>query len=183
VADDRLSAGVRYDRTSIVLHWMTALLVVLLWVIAHLIDDYPRGQPQITVRSVHIGLGVILLSVLIIRMFWRLGGGRRLPLANTGWAGYLAKTVHYLLYAAVIAVLLAGIANVWVRGDSFFGWFRVPKFDPGNRQLRETVENLHATLANVLLFVAGAHALMALAHHFIFRDGVLRRMLPGGASK
>jgi cytochrome b561 len=42
-----------------------------------------------------------------------------------------------------------------------------------------SVENLHATFANALVILAGAHALAAIVHHFILRDGVLRRMLPG----
>ena len=167
-----------YDRTSILLHWATAGLVVLLWIIAHLIDDFPRGTPRITARSVHILLGVILLSLVVVRMAWRIRWGHRLPLANSGPVGYLAKAVHYGLYGLLLAVLILGIANVWVRGDSFFGLFSVPKFSP-DPKLKESVEDLHETVANIVLIVAGLHALAALAHHYFARDGVLRRMLPG----
>jgi cytochrome b561 len=183
VAEEGLNAEFRYDHTSILLHWVTAVLVVLLWVIAQLIDDFPKGAGRVPPRSVHITLGVILLLVLLARMVWRSGSGRRLPIAYPGWVGYLGKTVHYLLYALLAAVLLLGIANVWVRGDSYFGLFTVPKFDPSNTELKETVENLHETLANALLIVAGAHAAAALVHHFVLRNGVLRRMFPGGSSK
>ena len=168
---------IRYDRTSILLHWVTATLVVLLWLIAHWIDDFPRGTPRITARSVHILLGVTLLAVVLGRMAWRLRWGQRLPPASPGPAGYLAKTVHYALYGLLLAVLLLGIANVWVRGDNIFGLFTVPKFSP-DQELRHTVEGLHETVANIVLIVAGLHALAALAHHYFMRDGVLKRMLP-----
>ena len=79
----------------------------------------------------------------------------------------------------LLAVLLLGIANVWVRGDSIFGLFTVPKFSP-DQELRHRVEDLHETAANIVLIVAGLHALAALAHHYFMRDGVLKRMLPGG---
>ena len=170
---------IRYDRTSILLHWVTAALVVLLWLIAHWIDDFPRGPQRIAARSVHILLGVTLLAVVLLRMAWRVKWGHRLPLARQGPAGYLAKTVHYALYALLLAVLFLGITNVWVRGDSFFGLFTVPKFSP-DPKLKESVEGLHETVANVVLIVAGLHALAALAHHYFARDGVLKRMLPGG---
>lgn len=170
---------IRYDRTSILLHWATATLVVVLWLIAHWIDDFPRGTPRITARSVHILLGVTLLAVVLARMVWRLGWGQRLPVANSGAAGYLAKAVHFALYGLLLAGLLLGIANVWIRGDSIFGLFSVPKFSP-DQELRHTVENLHETVANIVLIVAGLHALAALAHHYFMRDGVLKRMLPGG---
>ena len=174
-------AELRYDRASILMHWTTAILVVLLWVIAHFIDDFPRGPERVAARSVHITLGVLLLLVLFARVGWRSSGScRRLPMAHPGLFGYLAKTTHFLLYLVLAAVLVLGVANVWVRGDSYFGLFTVPKFDPNNKGLKETVEDLHETVANILLILAGAHAVAALVHHLLLKDGVLRRMLPGG---
>jgi cytochrome b561 len=41
------------------------------------------------------------------------------------------------------------------------------------------MEYFHMTFANALVILAAAHALVAVVHHFILRDGVLRRMLPG----
>ena len=92
--------------------------------------------------------------------------------------GYLAKTVHILLYVAVVSVVVLGISNAWARGDSLFSLWKIPKLYPDIPQLKPTIENLHGTFANVLLILAGAHALVALAHHFFLRDRVLRRMLP-----
>jgi cytochrome b561 len=42
---------------------------------------------------------------------------------------------------------------------------------------------LSKTFANALLILAGAHALAAFVHHFVLRDEVLRRMLPGSRAK
>jgi cytochrome b561 len=167
-----------YDRTTIALHWATALLVVLLWGVAQVIDLFPRGTPRVTARSVHMLLGLVLGVVLVSRIAWRARAGQRLPPANEGLAGHAARLVHYGLYLLVAATLLLGLFNVWVRGDHFFGLFSVPKFDPNNRELRERVEDLHGWFANTLLIVAGLHAAAALVHHFALRDNVLRRMLP-----
>jgi len=167
-----------YDRRTIVLHWVTAALVVLLWGIAQVIDLFPKGSPRIAARSVHISLGLLLGVVLIMRILWRIRRGRRLPSANQGAMGYLAKTVHILLYVAVVSVVVLGISNAWARGDSFFSLWKIPKLYPDIPQLKPTIENLHGTFANVLLILAGAHALVALVHHFFLRDRVLRRMLP-----
>jgi cytochrome b561 len=166
-----------YDRRTIVLHWVTAVLVVLLWGIAQVIDLFPKGPPRIAVRSVHIVLGVLLGVVLLMRIAWRTGSGRRLPPANQGVMGYLAKAVHIGLYVVVVSVVLLGISNAWARGDSLFSLWKIPKLYPDIQQLKPTIENLHGTFANVLLILAGAHALVAIVHHFILRDGVMRRML------
>lgn len=172
-----------YDRRTILLHWVTAILVGLLWGIAQLIDLFPKGPPRIAARSVHIVLGLLLAVILLIRIVWRLRSGRRLPPAKQGVMGYLARTVHIGLYGGVVSVVLLGITNAWARGDSLFGLWRFPKLYPDIPQLKPTVEDLHATFANVLIILAAAHALVAIAHHFILRDGVLRRMLPGRDAK
>jgi cytochrome b561 len=167
-----------YDRRTIILHWVTAALVVLLWGIAQVIDLFPKGAPKIAVRSVHIVLGLLLGVVLLMRAVWRARSGRRLPPAKQGVMGYLARTVHIGLYLVVASVVLLGITNAWARGDSLFSLWKIPKLYPGNPQLKPAIENLHGNFANALLILAGAHALVALVHHFILRDGVLRRMLP-----
>ena len=169
---------VRYDRTSIRLHWTTAALVLALWGIAQVIDVFPRGSPRVSARSVHILLGVVLAIVLLTRILWRLRSGRRLPLATPGVMGYSAVIVHYGLYVLVAAAIVLGIMNTWVRGDSIFGWFSIPRLSPGNSGLHETIGELHEVAANAVLIVAGVHAAAALFHHFALRDEVLRRMLP-----
>jgi cytochrome b561 len=174
---------VSYDRRTIQLHWATAVLVGLLWGIAQVIDLFPKGAPRIAVRSVHIVLGVLLGVVLLTRIVWRSRSGRSLPPANDGIVGYVARTAHFALYAGLVSVVLLGISNAWARGDSLFGLFGIPKLYPGNPHLKPTIENLHATFANALVILAGAHALAAIVHHFILRDGVLRRMLPGSRGK
>jgi cytochrome b561 len=174
---------VSYDRRTIYLHWVTAILVGLLWGIAQVIDYFPKGAPKIAVRSVHIVLGVVLGVVLLMRIVWRMRSGRRLPQANRGVLGQLAKTVHWVLYVGMAAVVLLGAANAWARGDSIFSLFRIPKLYASMPQLKPAIENLHATFANALVMLAVAHAMAALAHHFVQRDGVLRRMLPGSRSR
>jgi cytochrome b561 len=173
---------VRYDRTSILLHWTTAALVVLLWGIAQVIDLFPRGTPRVMARSVHIILGAVLAVVLVARVAWRLRSGRRLPMTSPGLMGYAAVIVHYGLYVLVAAAVVFGILNTWVRGDSIFGLYSIPKLAPAITGLRKTVGESHELTANMVLIFAGLHAAAAMFHHFALRDAVLRRMLPARES-
>jgi cytochrome b561 len=162
---------------------MPAVLVGLLWSIAQIVDYFPKGAPRIAVRSAHIVLGVLLGAILAMRVVWRSRSGRRLPLANDGVSGRLARIVHWALYAGLAVVILLGMANASARGDSIFGLFRIPKIYPNLPQLKPSVEMFHKTAANALVILALVHALAAFAHHYILRDGVLRRMLPRDQSK
>ena len=63
------SAG--YDNISILLDWLTATLIILLWIIAQLIDDFAPGTPRMMMRSVHVALGATLAVVIAARLAWR----------------------------------------------------------------------------------------------------------------
>ena len=56
------SQGLWHDPTTVALHWISALLVVLLWTIGQTVDVFPNGPLRIDYRSVHIVLGVTLGS-------------------------------------------------------------------------------------------------------------------------
>lgn len=174
-----MNIALHYDRRTIVLHWLTAALVVSLWVLGQTIDWFPKGTPRVFARSAHVSLGVALSLVLIARIGWRFDGRAvHLPPAGVAWPAKIATITHWLLYGLLVASVALGIANAWVRGDMIFNLFRIPAFDSNNRGLRETVEEWHALAANALLIVTFFHAAAALVHHFISKDDVLRRMLP-----
>ena len=174
---DRSDPG-PYDGRTIALHWLTVLLVLAQWLGAHAIDWFPRGMLRTDARSLHIVFGSILGALILGRISWRLRGGRRLPSADTGVMKLISSSVHKLLYALVIATVLLGLFNAWVRGDNLFGLVAIPKFPTTDANLRESVGEIHGLAANGILIVAGLHAAAALWHQYVRRDGLLGRMIP-----
>jgi cytochrome b561 len=173
--------GLRHDRTTIALHWTTAVLVVVLWTIGQTIDIFPNGPLRIDYRSVHIVCGVLLGVVLVARLTWRLTRRDSLAPIDQGVLLFIARVTHWLLYVLLLTAVGLGVAYLWVRGDSIFNLFRVPAYDPANsRALSHQVGGWHALAANAIVIVAGFHAVVALFHHFVMRDATLRRMLPLG---
>lgn len=168
-----------YDRRTIVLHWLTARLVVGLWLLGQTIDWFPKGEVRIAARSTHICFGVLLAVVLITRIGWRLGSASvHLKPAGLGWLDKVATFAHKLLYVLLVVTVALGITNAWVRGDTVFGLFTIPAFDASDKVLRHTVEDWHGLAANSLLALAMLHAAAVLLHHYALKDDVLRRMLP-----
>ena len=160
-------------------HWLTAVLVATQWLGAQVIDWFPRGPLRVDARSVHITMGVLLAVLLVARIVWRLTGGRRLPLADRGALNVVAKGTHWVLYGLLVAMVTVGIALTWARGDSLFNIVTIPSFAPGNKALRDQLFGLHDTIGWIILGLAGVHAAAALVHRYLWRDGVLGRMLPG----
>lgn len=170
-----------YDRLTIFFHWLTAALVLVLFGSALLKNYLPRdlhfGKP---LEAFHISIGILFAVVIVGRMLWRLGRGRRLPPAGASVVELLSQTVHAMLYLLVGAQVGLGFALRWLQGEdfSFFGLFTVPSLLASDRAMARTVEDLHNFVGWTIVYVAGAHAVAALWHHFMLRDRVLGRMLP-----
>lgn len=168
----------RYDDGTIFLHWLTAGLVTVLWCLGQTIDLFPK-EFRIYARSTHIALGVALAITLAARIYWRfVGGGIHLPQAGLGWLDKVATFTHWLLYGLLVVTVILGITNAWERGDSIFNLFKLHPFAPGNKDLRSMIEDYHADAANALAAVAVFHATAGLLHQFVWKDRVLKRMLP-----
>jgi cytochrome b561 len=173
------SLDTRYDATTILFHWATAILVVVQWLGAQTIDWFPSGAFRVDARSVHIVGGVLLTFLLLARILWRIRRGRHLPPQPGHQAlDLVAKAAHWGLYALMLAMVTVGMVLTWVRGDSIFGVFQIPAYDPGNHALADQIQDLHGTIGWIILGLAGLHAASALVHRYVWKDGVLERMLP-----
>jgi len=174
-----LGQGDRYDIVSIWLHWLTAGLIVALWLGAQIIDMFGRGNTaEMYMRSLHITLGAAMALVLVFRVLWRLTGARRPSFDKDDLLERIARPTHHLLNILVAVAVVMGFLTVWMQGDNIWNLFTVPAYDPNNLRLGRWMRGWHGVAANGILILAGLHAAAALAHHYLLRDDVLRRMLP-----
>jgi cytochrome b561 len=175
------SFSTRYDPTTIGLHWLVAVAVILQWTGGQTIDWFPKGPLKIDARSVHIALGASLAGLLLLRLYWRAVRGRRLPPAQTGPLGLLAVGTHGALILNLLVLVGLGLLLAGLRGDSLFNLVKLPALgdlSPKARHLlTDRITDLHGLAANLILALAGFHAAAALVHHLFWKDGVLRRML------
>lgn len=167
----------RYDNISIRFHWLTAVLIALLWLMAQSEAVLPREWRH-GMWSVHITLGGLLIVVYAGRLLWRLTKGSRPAAVSSGILRAMEHIVHALLYALIAATLIVGLANVCARGWDLFGLVQIPAFTADDRALRRSINGWHELAANCLVAVALAHAGAALFHQFVLKDGALSRMSP-----
>ena len=165
------------------LHWTIFLLVIGLYGLTYVAHSFPKGDPaQSFVWGMHISFGLVLLTLVAMRVLWRLVyGAPGLPADTPPLEALAAKLAHLALYALIIVIPVMGVFLVWLNGHepSFFGLFSVPSPVVADKALGHNIEKVHEFFANLILALVGLHALAALWHHYIKKDNVLTRMMPG----
>ncbi len=148
-----------YSGLQIALHWVVAILILVAWLSAEGAEEAMEAvEDGGAVGFVpHVAFGLAILALVVVRILVRLSRGAP---AAPGEPGSLAMKAadwsHRLIYLLMIAVPLGG-ASVFFLG-----------LDVGD---------VHGLAANVLMLVVLGHALMALYHQYILKDGLLRRMM------
>ena len=170
----------RYGTVSRFFHWAVALLVV--WQALKIFDRIDDGEHWVgqTLVPWHISIGVLVLLLVVPRILWALRNrGNRPPAPPPAALGFLAKAGHVALYAALLLMPLTGIAIMVGNGYGLevFGIELVAGGGDKIPWLAALGGTLHSPLAWLLLVMIAGHAGMALVHHFVKKDGVLRRML------
>ena len=173
------AASARYDRATIALHWVTAAIVLAQWAGALLIQLERDHGLRMVYCDVHFALGLGLLAVIGLRLWWRRTGGRRLPPLGSGPAESAARAVHALLYLLVLWLICLGIVIIALRGWPLAGLFTIAPIAPGYHAFSTRLIEVHEWSAHLLMVVALCHAAVALFHHLILKDGALLRMAGG----
>ncbi len=169
----------RYGTVSRLFHWGIALLVF--WQLLKIFDRIDDGEHWIgqTLVPYHISIGALILVLAVLRILWALSQRRNRPGAPPPpLMAFLARAGHFLLYVGLVLMPLTGIAIMIGNGYGLtvFGIELVP----GGGEvpwLAAVGGALHSPVAWLLLVMVIGHAGMALVHHFVKKDGVLRRML------
>jgi cytochrome b561 len=174
----------RYGLVAILLHWsMAALLIalILLGVYMVALPDAGFNTTKIELILLHKQLGILALFLVAARTAWR--SANMLPTLAAhipAWQQLAARFVHLLLYALMFALPTTG----WMMSSAagipvaFFGLFTLPDYIARDELLFQAFIALHRWLAYGLMLLLALHAGAALAHHFLFRDDTLKRMLP-----
>jgi cytochrome b561 len=173
------ASATRYDNVTIALHWATAGLMVAQFLLAEFWDFFPRPAHHLMVVT-HMSCGLILTAVLALRLVWRRKFGRHLPPAGLGSLDRVAKAMHHALYTLLAAEIPLGFLTRWTDNQalSFFGLLIPSPLGHFSRTTGWVVDQIHDYVAWTIIILAAIHAAAALFHHYLWKDGVLRRMLP-----
>ena len=176
-----MTKRLHHGTTAKALHWTIVALLVLQYSIGWLMPDVHAGPPGVPMTG-HISMGMVILALIIARrLLWRLTHPVAPESSLPPWQRITSEAVHWLLYLLVLLTTLSGWSFASARGWSVSWFFAMPlpMLTAGNRSLARALDGWHQNFTWALLVLAGLHISAALVHLFYYRDGVMRRMLPG----
>ena len=180
------AAPSRYHGLAIALHWLLALALAGVFGVGLYMADLPFSPARLKLYNWHKWAGVVILALSALRLLWRLAHRppalpRRVEAAMPAWQRRAHHATHGLLYALFFTVPLVGWAYSSAAGFSIvlFGVLPLPDFVPADKALAALIKPWHEISAFALAGLVLLHVAAALKHHFVDRDGLLQRMLPG----
>lgn len=172
----------RHDLALRLLHWATALLVLVQIVLAALYRLLYEPRPILAewLVQAHLSIGVVLLAVVALRLCFRLGriGALARPV-RTGLPR-LAAATHAALYACLLALPALGYLRLAALGFEIepFGLLALPSLSV-DVQLARAAAAAHTMVVLLLGGLVTLHVAGAALHRRLFGTNLLRRMTIG----
>lgn len=170
----------QYGLLSKLLHWLSALTVIVLFASGYwMVDlDYSSQWYQV-VPHWHESVGILLIAFTLFRLFWRrLAGSPSGIITHTAIEKKASASMIFVLYVTLFTVLLSGflITSANEKAIAVFDWFNVSPIVLAIKNQEDISGLVHYYGAYAMIIFALLHALAALKHHFIDKDNTLKRM-------
>jgi cytochrome b561 len=171
----------RYGPVAQAFHWATAILVLVAFIYGPGGSEQRVYSPAVDFdRQLHETLGMGVFALVVMRSLWRMVDTQPDPPQVARWMGVATKAVQGALYVLLFALPFTAIAGAWLEGHplTLLGGVEIPPLLAPSHDAGARIATLHGWLGDAILWLAGLHALAALYHHIVLKDGVLVSMLP-----
>lgn len=175
-----------YGAVAKTFHWLMAVLIIVLLTVGLIMTDMENSPDKFKLYGLHKAFGILVLFLATLRFGWKiLDVSPLLPDHMSKMAKLGAKLAHLALYALMFAMPMSG----WVMSSaagfpvSVFGLFTMPNLVEPDKELAKNINELHESMAWLLIVLIVLHIIAALLHHFYYKDNTLRKMLPNFRGK
>jgi cytochrome b561 len=171
-----------YGGVAKTLHWLIVALVLIQFVVAYLMPGIGRNAVATPLINLHFSLGVLILVLMAIRFVHRLYHPAPPAMPDApAWEHRSAEAMHRIFYLLLLIGPFLGWASASAHDlrVNVFGLFTLPPLAAPKARWALIAGDIHTYAMWTLLALIALHAAAALYHHFVRKDGVLQRMLPG----
>ncbi len=172
----------RYTKTAKGLHWLMAVLFFGMLGLGFYMQGLPLSPDKLKLYSWHKWVGVTVFLLALFRIAWRVTHQPpALPSSMPRLMQIAAHAGHHMLYMLMFLIPLSGWLMSSAKGFQtvWFGILPIPDLIEKNKLLGDLLQTVHVSLNYLFIAVLIGHIGAALKHHFIDKDDILTRMLPG----
>lgn len=169
----------RYSLSMRIIHWLMAVLIIILIGVGLWMSDLPSDYPnRVYVYNMHKSFGIIALILVLMRIINRAGSEiPELPYKVSRLDENLSQLVHYTLYFIMLAQPLSGYAMTDFGGrDVLFFGYKLPDLFKTNKELAGVFWQTHKFLGYALIVAITLHVAGALKHYLVERINLFNRM-------
>lgn len=194
------STATSYNSLAKFLHWSMAIVVIVAIILGIMIGNFGwlpvkgvlDGLSAITgskigplknqLYDLHRSFGALVLAMVALRIAWRIiSPPPPLPETVTAFQRAASHAVHSIIYICLVSMPILGWLGTSLYGAKIkvFGLFVLPEIVAKDRASSGIVLDIHGWLGLAFAVVIAMHIGAALMHHFVHKDDILKRMLPG----
>lgn len=169
----------RFSPFTVTLHWVIGITIICLLAVGLYMTDLPESAWRSDLYGYHKLAGTTVFLIAALRILWRWQNGMPEPIADTPrWQHALAVGMHHCLLIATLAMPLSGAALSYGKGHSVpvLGLFEIGPPVQKIPWLGDAGSFIHYWAGWVLIGIITLHVLGALKHHYVNKDGTLKRM-------
>ena len=177
----------QYDLLSRIFHWVTAIVVTIAFILG------PEGFGRLMRNGIdpatrsdivwHETLGLLVFVLTVLRLLWVAFRPKPPQIAAQGWMHLTSKLAHLFLWLLLLAVPVTALVALGSKAHplTLLAGIRIEHFpliaNAPFSQLADWGE-VHQFLGDAIIWIAGLHAVAAIYHSLILKDGVFATMLP-----
>jgi cytochrome b561 len=175
----------RYNNGAVLLHWLTALIVVAQVIVGFTFAGMERGPARGDLFTVHKTIGATILILALVRLGWRLAHPPPpFPTELPRWERIASVWTHRAFYVLLILLPLTGLMAVsggasaeGKTSTALLGGIPLPLIPGVSDDAGEAIGGIHELLVFVTLALLVLHIAAALKHQ-IMRQRAAGRMPP-----
>jgi len=159
-------------------HWITFLALLLQVPFGFYLVGLEFSSERIELENIHILVGITIFYFTLFRLIWKFFNTSPSE-TKSFFKGqvFIGKANHFLLYASIFAITISGILKKLYMGETLNFIFFKYGFKKDNFILADSFYDVHVYANYLLLTLVTIHILAVIAHHFIFKDKILKKIL------
>ena len=166
-----------YGIISKVLHWLSALLLLIQIPLGFYLVDLDFGEERLSVENIHIVIGLSIFYLIVIRLLNKIFNPTpKLDPSIFKGQKFIAKLNHILLYVAILSITISGILKKLFNGETLVIFFKEIKIQD-NFELADQFYNIHIFSNYTIIALITLHISAVIIHKLFFNENLLKKIL------